>query len=198
MAFDVNDPVGTMVSDLEDEIGAHQNELVDVVARLVNQLSEQQDLDGASINRIQRKLSVSANKEQVDDSDRLTVISNALQQILDVEQTEHGSLLRDIAVKCAWINPGEDLPDILRAPGEQGPALRYGGTLVLSVREAIPWMEKLINVLEEIRDKMSVPSGLIPASSPIQSQELVTENQIKQPMLTSVFVPPPEEDEWQE
>src|SRR5436853_6506601 len=129
MAFQIYGDMAEGTQQLEDEIGAHQNDLVDIASRLTAVLDAPQKKDTEILQRLDRKLQVAINQAQVVDSNDLTVTVNQLLSPLQIEQDDHNGLLQQLAAKCNWCKVGEPLPNILCKPGPCGPALQYGGTL---------------------------------------------------------------------
>lgn len=85
-------------------------------------------------------------------------VSTVLGQI-DQYIQNNSIILRDIAAYSGDIKPGEPLENLLLDQAAKEPEQAYLGTLVLAVRELEPLFERLVGVLEEIRDRMPVQTA---------------------------------------
>lgn len=106
------------------------------------------------ITKMQEKIIKAADRETTTALDHLDGVYTTVLQGLDTWQFDVNFLLTQLAAKGGFTEAGQSLEHALQKTLAEAPQLAYQGTLVLAVKEAIPYMEQLIEVLREIRDRM--------------------------------------------
>lgn len=105
-------------------------------------------------NRLKTKIKKFLNKVQADCGNELSACLSHVQKGLYQGLDEVEAILVQLSVKCGMLSAGGDLGDLTREPIGDEDKLNYGGTLVLSVKEALPVFQELLIVLREIRDRI--------------------------------------------
>lgn len=106
------------------------------------------------IKKMQDRLLKDASKRLVATDNGIDLVTTNLLNGANLWLQEAGFLLQNIGVKGGMIQPGDPIDVALAAEVAAAPELQYMGTLVLAVKEAVPFLEQLIQVLREIRDRM--------------------------------------------
>lgn len=107
-----------------------------------------------TVATFQDKILRAASRHTTKAVDQLDGVYTRLLQGLDAWQYDMHFLLQQLAAKGGVIKVGDPLETALIEEATRAPELLYGGTLVLSVKEAVGHLDDLIEVLREIRDRM--------------------------------------------
>jgi hypothetical protein len=143
------------ILDSLDQLLAESEDSLDVPASTLNQaVSDVVTEQAKSLKRLTEKILRSADREAVKADDALNAINTGLLGGIDAWMNENHYLLSQMAAKGGLQAIGAPLETALETATTAAPQLEYLGTLVLAVKEAIPYFEQLIEVLREIRDRM--------------------------------------------
>lgn len=129
---DLSGPIKTLLAHVKDEI----------------------DADTRCIQKLSNKLKSGLTKSQAKSGNTLESIISAIVGFLFRSLADSESNLLQLCVKCGLIKIGQTLDDVVALEDEPEQRHDWGGTLVLSVKEAVPYFEQLIEVLREIRDRL--------------------------------------------
>lgn len=131
------------------------------------------------ITKMQDRLLRAADKEAVRNIDKIDGVFTRLLQGLDGWQFDAHFLLTQLAAKGGMAKVGDPLEAALIKEITEAPQLAYAGTLVLAVKEAVPYLDQLIEVLREIRDRMPPKAihvrGEVPALAPTDEPDAETQ-----------------------
>ncbi len=121
--------------------------------------------NGKAIKRITERILREADKHWVQTDNKLNALTTGLLGGIDSYLGETEFMLRDVANRAGLIEPGDPLTQALLTEQAKTPQLEYGATLVLAVKEAVPWLDRIATALERIADKMG----------PLEAPEVETE-----------------------
>lgn len=122
------------------------------------------------ITQLQEKIIKAADRATTLHLDALDGVLTTVLQGLDTWQFDVHFLLTQLAAKGGFTEAGEPLEAALQAELADASKLAYQGTLVLAVAEAIPYLNQLIEVLREIRDRMPPIATRIAGEPPARYQ----------------------------
>lgn len=125
-----------------------------------------------SVKRITEKILRSADRETVKNDDVLNGITTGILGAVDAWLSDTHSLLSLLAAKSGLTEVGAPLETALDESVTRGKDLEYMGTLVLAVKEAVPWLDRMAVALEKIAD------CLCPQSSPIAPAEMGDQSEL--------------------
>jgi hypothetical protein len=129
------------------------------------------------ITQLQQKILKAADLETTKHLDALDGVYTTVLQGLDTWQFDVNFLLTQLAAKGGFTEAGQSLEHALEKELSEAPQLAYQGTLVLAVAEAIPYLNQLIEVLREIRDRMPPNAmrvaGEVPAKSAMPDEPVI-------------------------
>lgn len=127
------------------------------------------------IKKLQDRLLKDAAKKLVATDNGIDLVTTNLLNGANVWLQEAGFLLQNLGVKGGLIQPGDPITAALAQEVAAAPELQYMGTLVLAVKEAVPFLNQLIEVLREIRDRMPGSPVVYTGERPTKekSEELV-------------------------
>lgn len=138
-----------------DELLTEQdNTMIIPMTQVSNTVKEVVEKNAKLITRMQGKILRGLNTTTTHHLDMLDGVHTRILGGLDAWQSDVHYMLTQLASKSNSIQTGQRLEDMLIHEAEKAPELAYAGTLVLAVKEAIPYFEQLIEVLREIRDRM--------------------------------------------
>lgn len=115
------------------------------------------------IKKMQARLLQEANKHIVTSDNSIDYVTTSLLNGVNTWLTEAGFLLQNFAVKGGIIEPGDPIEKALAQEVADEPQIEYLGTLVLAVKEAVPWLERIACALETIAKN----TGGQPTLSPV-------------------------------
>lgn len=122
------------------------------------------------IKRLQDKLLKEAAKHVVTLDNQVDFITTRLLTGTNTWLQEAEFLLQNIAVKGGMIEPGDPLIAALAEEVASEPQLEYMGTLVLAVKEAVPWLDRIAHALERIADSVN-PSPTLRTTKEADQEE---------------------------
>jgi hypothetical protein len=138
-----------------------ENGLAIIFSKLNGHIAEITKRAEKPIIALQGKILKRLVKDQTESDNTLDKIGTIILQGLDAHQFESHMLLTQLATKCGCIKCGQPLEAALVREELEAPNLAYLGTLLLAVGDLKPLAERLVKVLEEIRDRMpSAPAHL--------------------------------------
>lgn len=117
------------------------------------------------IKKLQDRLIRDANKHLVATSNGVDFFQTSLLNGVNTWLREAEYLLQNIAVKGGIIQPGDPIEKALAQEVADEPQIEYLGTLVLAVKEAVPWLERVACALELIAINTAPASPL--ATGPV-------------------------------
>lgn len=161
-----------------DELLAGQDDQLIMPMNVLNQATAKiVEKNAKIITRMQDKLLRVADKQTTRSMDHLDGVFTRVMGGLDSWQFDMNFLLTQLAAKGGFTKAGEPLEAALMQEATRAPDLAYGATLVLAVKEAIPFFTQLIEVLREIRDRMSPQAIKIAGETPAEEPEVEAEAQ---------------------
>jgi hypothetical protein len=126
------------------------------------------------LGRIESKILQKATRMQVKADDALNQVSTTVLAGLDSWQQSAHYLLDQLTTKGGLKGIGDDLTRALIDEVTQAPEVAYLGTLVLQVREAIPWLERIAVALERIADATAgAPRSMLEETPEDRREELI-------------------------
>lgn len=134
--------------------GANNDALMIPLSTVNQAVVDVVDKNSALIGKLQGKILRKLDHATTKNLDALDGVYTRLLAGLDAYQYDAHYLLQQLAVKGGITQAGQPLETALLEQVTRAPELAYGATLVLAVKEAIPFFEQLIQVLREIRDKL--------------------------------------------
>lgn len=165
----------TTEQDLLDSIdylqGANSDALMIPMTTLNEAITAIVDKNSGIIAKMQGKLLRKIDHASTKQLDALDGVYTRLLQGLDAYQFDAHHLLEQLAVKGGFTQVGQPLETALLKEVTEAPQLAYAGTLVLAVKEAVPYLEQLIEVLREIRDRMPPLSIRVKGETPPASEQ---------------------------
>jgi hypothetical protein len=136
------------------------------VSKISDQLIQQYEQASKAIRKIQNRAVALLDKQLTGVSDGMEVPTTAVLQSLNLQQQQLDWLLQQAAVKVGWLGMGESLtPEKIAAFG-QVPEQILGAQMVLQLGALSPLFKRLIEVLEEIRDRMPGLHVQVPEEEP--------------------------------
>jgi len=107
-----------------------------------------------TITSIQGKLIKSIQAHAVANDNDIDRFGMIILQPLQDWQSENNLLLTQLAAHAGLTQPGDSLEAALVQEVAEAPELAYSATLLIALRDALPYLGKLVEVLREIRDRM--------------------------------------------
>lgn len=130
------------------------------------------------IKKLQSRLLQDAAKKVVTTDNGIDFITTSLLNGVNTWLQEADFLLQNLAVKGGVIKPGDPLTAALAQAVADEPQLEYLGTLVLAVKEAAPWLDRIAVACERMAnalERANPPSSPVPASIPGQAAAVLAE-----------------------
>lgn len=115
------------------------------------------------IKKLQDRLIKDMAKQIVASDNGVDYITTRLLTGVNTWLQEAEFLLQNIAVKGGMIQPGDPLLTALAQEVADEPKIEYMGTLVLAVKEAVPWLDRIAIACERIADALE---PTIPPAAP--------------------------------
>lgn len=160
---DLAGPIQTLIACVQSEIASNEQHL----------------------EKCRRKLKAVLGRNVAQADNSLDAVTTKVTGQCQGHVTTNEITLNQLAVKGGVIQVGDSLDDWVNPPCEPEPVIQWGGTLVLSVREAIPHLDQLIEVLKEIRDRL--PGQPVEQPGELPAAELPSE--VKSMLDTPSFEP---------
>lgn len=132
-----------------DEDGA---QIVTVGSRLGQEAAQLVQATAAPIKKLQARILKDATKHLVASDNAVDLVGTRLLTGVNTWLQEAQFLLQNIAVKGGMIDPGDPLEAALAETVADEPQIEYLGTLVLAVKEAVPWLDRIAAACERIAD----------------------------------------------
>lgn len=159
-----------VLSSIDELLSSQENSLVIPYSALNAAVADIVSKNTKVISKLIDKIVRHADREQTVLGDALDAIQTTVLNGLDAYIYDQEYLLSQLAAKGGLTKAGDPLTQALLTETTQAGQLAYQGTLVLAVKEAIPFFTQLIEVLREIRDRMpELPlrtQGETPADAP--------------------------------
>lgn len=114
------------------------------------------------VNKICSKLKRICDKLATEAGNVLDYELTKIKVFIDGLLENNEFLLMQIAIKCGAIKIGQTLCDATKESVKEAVDPKYCGCLVLSIKEAVPYIEKLLEILMEIRDRLPPISVELP------------------------------------
>lgn len=175
----------TVEKGLEIMLCANEAELATVVNRIYDFLNCSLRDNQKHITRIEKKVKSWLTRQQTETGNTLEYLITRLLNWLTQDQLETEYLLQQLCVKCGELQVGEPLENAITPLKEEGSGIQYAGELVLSVREAIPYFVQLIEVLKEIRDRLTPVAIELPKELPASDEPFVAGTEAEEPYDSS-------------
>jgi hypothetical protein len=165
---------------LQESLSEQEANLAQPIKTLQKHLADEIDKLDKLIVKQNKKLKASINKQQAKTGNDIEAIISALMSQLFIGIADNESTLGQLSIKSGAINVGDSMDKVGADKPEPGSGQQWGGVLVLSVKEAIPHIKELIEVLKEIRDRIpGFPieyKGEVPAKE-AESEELPSDTE---------------------
>lgn len=144
-----------------DQLLAQQDHELSIPFSTLNQaVTDVVTRNGKVITKLTDRVLRDADKHLTRAGDVLDAVQTTVLQGLDAYHWDQEYLLTQLASKGGLIEAGDPLTKALVEQAVNAPELAYAGTLVLAVKEAIPWLERLTESLDGIRRRLPVqPTG---------------------------------------
>lgn len=120
--------------------------------------------------RLKTKFTKFLNKAQAECGNDLSACLSHLASNLYLGIEDDDAILTQLAVKGGLLQVGQDLGTLDEEIEKVEDKLEYGGTLVLAIKEAIPFFNELIQVLREIRDRIPGMPFVAPGETEPESE----------------------------
>lgn len=135
---------------------ASQANLISIPFSKLNQaVAGQVQSSNRLVTRMQSKLLQRIAKNVVTQGNVIDAAQTTVLNGLNQYQADTRNLLTYLASKSGMVGPGDPLESALVNEIVDAPRLTYEGTLVLAVKEAVPWLERIAAALERIADRLS-------------------------------------------
>lgn len=144
----------TVLESIEVLLAGQDDRLVMPLTTLNKATADLVGKNAKIVTRMQEKILRDAARNLTHHDNALDAVSTRVLAGLDNWQYDAQFLLTQLAAKGGFTKIGEPLEAALEAEVLKAPELAYVGTLVLAVKEAVPYFVQLIEVLREIRDRM--------------------------------------------
>jgi hypothetical protein len=146
---------------------AGNDEAVQVPMSLINQdiaaavFANSKTLSGIS-NLLVKKIS-----QAVTDNDNdIELAGTSMLQGISAEIDQNALLLNHLASAAGLLQPGDPLESALLDQTAEAPELAYSASLLLAIKEAMPHLGAIVEVLREIRDRMHDAPAALPGQPP--------------------------------
>jgi hypothetical protein len=139
---------------LESLLSLSESDLSAPIRTLIGAVEAELKLAFACVEKRTKKLKAALGRTDAQAGNALDQVVTRAKSHIQQHVTTNEIVLNQLAVKGGVIQVGDSLDDWTNPPSEPEPVVQWGGTLVLSVREAIPHLDQLIEVLKEIRDRL--------------------------------------------
>jgi hypothetical protein len=135
-------------------LSEQESDLAGPIRALIAHVEAEIKANEACIERCRRKLQSSAGKHLAGAGNALDSICSGVLGDIHGHLTHNDMTLAQLGVKGGVLEPGQTLESWIDPDPEPEPQYQWGGVLVLSVKEALPHLDELIEVLKEIRDRL--------------------------------------------
>lgn len=148
-------PADQAVLDAIDELQAGIEDSLAGPMQAINNATINVFIEGdKTINKITKTVNQTCDKCTTRALDQLDLVLTQLINALNIWQQDIHFVLTQIVAKAGWTSPGMTLELLMQQWQEVMNKVDFGPPLVLSVKEAIPHFDQLIEVLREIRDRL--------------------------------------------
>ena len=159
-----------VVQSLSTALSQNESDLAGPVNTMLLALQQMGKFEESSVAKIQTKIKSAATKSQKIAGNSLEVVfGNFLRMINQAIEIAEGAL-RELAVKGGKIQVGEPLENAVSVETPQESPMQWGGSLLLDVSSLQPSLDKLIEVLMEIRDRLPGTPVEFPGELPSKEQ----------------------------
>lgn len=186
-----------VLSSIDELLAQNDADLSVPMTKLNEAVNDVVQNQGKAIKRITDKILKAASRELVTTDNHIDQVLTGLLGGIDTWATDTHLLLQQLATKGGLTAIGEPLANALTAELTEGGKIEYMGTLVLAVKEAVPWLERIAVSLESIakslRPDKAVKEEQIAADQDITEEDIdVAAGELDEPPITSFW--PPEEE----
>jgi hypothetical protein len=141
------DSISTLLADAENNITLPMTAINQGIAQLSVQ-------NAKALTKIQGALIKSIEQHAVTNDNAIDQLGMAILAPMQGWQEENNLLLTQLAASAGLTQPGDPLEAALVAQVADEPELAYSATLLIALRDALPHLAELVEVLREIRDRM--------------------------------------------
>lgn len=139
-----------MLESIDRLLAENENSLAVPMTRVNQAVAEVVDINAKAVKRLAEKILRAADRESVSIDNHLDRVYTGLLGGVDTWLQESQFLLQQLSVKGGLSEIGSPLETALEIAATQSPGLEYMGTLVLAVKEAVPWLDRIAVALEKI------------------------------------------------
>jgi hypothetical protein len=143
-----------LLSSIETLLAQGENQISLPLTALNQGIAKLSMLSAKTITGLQNSLIKSINQANVASENDLDPISMAILRPLQDWQEQNNLLLTQLAASSGLTQPGDSLEMALVNQIAEEPELAYSATLLIAIRDMLPYASQLIEVLREIRDRM--------------------------------------------
>jgi hypothetical protein len=164
------DNVSESVSDsIWQEMGKNHAKISAIVDKITKSIDLLICNDKKKISKIQKKITKWIITSQVNVGGEIERIITSIRNWITSAQLTNELILQNICVKAGIIKPGQGLDQFRLIEEAESKRSEWGGTLYLDCQCLMPVAERLLEVLMEIRDRISgIP---VEYSNEIRSKE---------------------------
>jgi hypothetical protein len=145
----------TILQSIDEILSETENSLAVPMTAINQAVSHVVDNNAKTIKRLTERILRAADKEVVGIDDKLDAVYTGLLGGIDAWLGDTHFLLQQLSTKGGLAEIGAPLESALLKEVTDAPKLEYGATLVLAVKEAVPWLDRMTVALERIADGMS-------------------------------------------
>jgi|HubBroStandDraft_6_1064221.scaffolds.fasta_scaffold148478_2 hypothetical protein len=146
-AADLLDAINTLVATHAESVTIPYSVLNQGIADLVS-------ANGTTIAKVSKVLTRKLDQAVTDNDNGLELVGTVILQGINAYLTENDLLLNHLAASAGILKPGDPLESVLLDQVAEAPELAYSATLLIALRDAIPRLDSVVEVLREIRDRM--------------------------------------------
>jgi hypothetical protein len=143
-----------LLSDIDALLGTAGEQLVIPYSKINQVIVDTVGNNSKVVTRMVEKIIRGIDRHTVKAADRLDAVQTTVLAGLDAYLQNAHSLLQQLAVKGDVLRPGDPVTAALLEAVTEAPGVTYAGTLVLAVKEAVPWLERITVALETIALRM--------------------------------------------
>lgn len=151
---------------IDDAQAQNEDDLLLVMTALNQGIAKLSVQNSRSLTSIEGRLIKSIDQYAVDNSNAIDQLGMAILGPINDWQDENLLLLTQLAAQAGLTQPGDPLEAALLQSVADEPQLAYSATLLIALRDALPFLGQLIEVLREIRDRMPVFPATAPGEIP--------------------------------
>lgn len=144
-----------VLESIDGALGLAEENLSVPMSKINEAVSAVVTSNAKAIKRLTEKILKAADKNSVAASNQLDAVYSNLLGGIDSWLGNARFLLTQLAAKGGLAEIGQPLETALEQSATNAAGIEYMGTLVLAVKEAIPWFDRIALALERIADKIN-------------------------------------------